>query len=153
QKMLAAQKLLSAMPARLRAQHTKSSVAPVGRIADTPNRLIRLPVTKFGGVHAEDMPLNHERGVGEAEAAIDHRDRRRGHHHGWDFLFIGGTTLLTRTYRPEERATVHALNDFLIFGTSTVSSFSSGALLAGSGWTTVQFTAMPFVAVAVAAIL
>jgi hypothetical protein len=48
---------------------------------------------------------------------------------------------------------VQALNDFLIFGTSTVSSFSSGALLAGSGWPTIQFTALPFVAVAVAAIL
>lgn len=72
---------------------------------------------------------------------------------GWNFLFVGGTTLLTRTYRAEERTKVQALNDFVIFGTSTVSSFSSGALLAGSGWTMVQFTAMPFVAVAVAAIL
>lgn len=51
---------------------------------------------------------------------------------GWNLLFIGGTTPLTRTHRPEERAKVQALNDFLIFGTSTV---SSGALLAGSGWT------------------
>jgi MFS family permease len=72
---------------------------------------------------------------------------------GWNFLFIGGTTLLTRTYRPEERAKMQALNDFLIFGTSTVSSFSSGALLAGSGWTLVQLTVLPFVVVAVAAIL
>ncbi|HTW51029.1 MAG TPA: MFS transporter [Stellaceae bacterium] len=72
---------------------------------------------------------------------------------GWNFLFIGATTLLTRTYRPEERAKVQALNDFMIFGTSTVSSFSSGALLAGSGWTSVQLTVMPFVAVAVAAIV
>ena len=72
---------------------------------------------------------------------------------GWNFLFIAGTTLLTRTYRPEERAKVQALNDFLIFGTSTVSSFSSGVLLAGWGWTTVQLTVAPFVVVAVAAIL
>jgi MFS family permease len=72
---------------------------------------------------------------------------------GWNFLFVGATTLLTRTYRPEERAKVQALNDFTIFGTSTVSSFSSGALLAGFGWTTVQLTVMPFVAVAAAAII
>jgi len=72
---------------------------------------------------------------------------------GWNFLFIGGTTLLTRTYAPEERAKVQALNDFTIFGTSTLSSFSSGALLAGFGWQTVQLTVMPFVAVAAAAIL
>jgi predicted MFS family arabinose efflux permease len=69
---------------------------------------------------------------------------------GWNFLFIGGTTLLTRTYRPEERAKVQALNDFLIFGTSTISSFSSGVLLAGWGWATVQLTVAPFVVIAAA---
>jgi MFS family permease len=72
---------------------------------------------------------------------------------GWNFLFIGATTLLTRTYEPVERAKVQALNDFTIFGTSTLSSFSSGALLAGFGWTTVQMTVLPFVVVAAAAIL
>ena len=72
---------------------------------------------------------------------------------GWNFLFVGATTLLTRTYRPEERARVQAFNDFTIFGTSTVSSFSSGALLAEFGWPTVQMTVMPFVAIAAAAIL
>jgi predicted MFS family arabinose efflux permease len=72
---------------------------------------------------------------------------------GWNFLFVGATTLLTRTYRPEERAKVQALNDFTIFGTSTLSAFSSGALLAGFGWPTVQMTVLPFVVVAAAAIL
>jgi predicted MFS family arabinose efflux permease len=72
---------------------------------------------------------------------------------GWNFLFVGATTLLTRTYRPEERAKVQALNDFMIFGTSTVSAFSSGALLAGFGWKMVQLTGLPLVVVAVAAIL
>jgi MFS family permease len=72
---------------------------------------------------------------------------------GWNFLFIGGTTLLTRTYRPEERGKVQALNDFMIFGTATVSSFSSGALLAGFGWSVVQFAVMPFVMIAASAIL
>jgi MFS family permease len=71
---------------------------------------------------------------------------------GWNFLFVGATTLLTRTYRPEERAKVQALNDFTIFGTSTVSSFSSGALLAGFGWMTVQLTVVPLVIAAAAAI-
>jgi MFS family permease len=72
---------------------------------------------------------------------------------GWNFLFVGATTLLTSTYRPEERAKVQALNDFLIFGTSTVSAFSSGALLAGFGWPTIQLTGIPLVAIAAAAIL
>jgi len=43
-----------------------------------------------------------------------------------EFPFIGAITLLTRTCRPEERAKMQALNDFMILGTSTVSSFSSG---------------------------
>ena len=72
---------------------------------------------------------------------------------GWNFLFIGATTLLTRTYRPEERAKVQAFNDFMIFGTSTVSSFSSGALLAGFGWPTVQYAVLPAVAVAATTVL
>jgi MFS family permease len=72
---------------------------------------------------------------------------------GWNFLFIGATTLLTRTYRPEERAKVQAFNDFMIFGTSTVSSFSSGALLAGFGWPTVQYAVLPAVAIAATAVL
>ena len=72
---------------------------------------------------------------------------------GWNFLFVGATTLLTRTYAPEERAKVQALNDFMIFGTATFAAFSSGALLAGFGWTTVQLAVMPAVALVAAAIL
>ena len=36
---------------------------------------------------------------------------------GWNFLFTGGTTLLTQTYTPEEKAKVQGLNDFFIWGT------------------------------------
>jgi MFS family permease len=72
---------------------------------------------------------------------------------GWNFLFVGATTLLTRTYQPEERAKVQALNDFTIFGTTTLAAFSSGAMLTGFGWTTVQVMVMPFVAVAAVAVL
>jgi len=72
---------------------------------------------------------------------------------GWNFLFVGATTLLTRTYAPGERAKVQALNDFLIFGTSTVAAFSSGALLAGLGWASVQVTVLPAVAIAAGAVV
>ena len=48
---------------------------------------------------------------------------------GWNFLFIGATTLLTRTYAGPEKGKVQALNDFLVFGTVTLSSFASGAML------------------------
>jgi MFS family permease len=72
---------------------------------------------------------------------------------GWNFLFVGATTLVTRTYTPEEKGKVQALNDFLIFGTSAVSAFASGALLSGVGWAMVQIALVPFVAVAAGAVL
>ena len=57
---------------------------------------------------------------------------------GWNFMFIGGTTLLTETYKPEERAKVQAFNDTLVFGTTAIASFSSGALLSWFGWSAVN---------------
>ena len=72
---------------------------------------------------------------------------------GWNFLFIGATTLLTRAYTGEEKAKVQALNDFLVFGTVALSSFASGALLNGVGWSMIQIAIMPFVAVAAGAVL
>ena len=65
---------------------------------------------------------------------------------GWNFMYIGGTTLLTESYRPEERAKVQALNDFLVFATVSVSSFSSGALYSAFDWNTVNWAmAVPMV--------
>ena len=72
---------------------------------------------------------------------------------GWNFLFVGATTLLTRTYAGAERGKVQAFNDFLVFGTVTLSSFASGAMLSGAGWIMVQIAVMPFVLVAGAAVL
>ena len=54
---------------------------------------------------------------------------------GWNFLFIGGTTLFTQAYRSEERTTAQATMDTVIFTTMTLTSFSSGALVTTSGWT------------------
>jgi MFS family permease len=54
---------------------------------------------------------------------------------GWNFLFIGGTTLFTEAYRPEEKTTAQAAMDTVIFTTMTLTSFSSGALVTTSGWT------------------
>jgi MFS family permease len=59
---------------------------------------------------------------------------------GWNFMFIGGTTLVTETYRPEEQSKVQAFNDFLVFGTVATASFSSGALQAKVGWAAVNMT-------------
>ena len=72
---------------------------------------------------------------------------------GWNFAFVGASTLLTETYRPSERAKVQGTNDFLVFGSVASASFSSGALLHFFGWNAVQVFALPFVAAATAAIL
>ena len=47
---------------------------------------------------------------------------------GWNFLFVGATTLVTTCYRPSERGKAQALNDFLIFGTTASASFLAGFL-------------------------
>jgi hypothetical protein len=57
---------------------------------------------------------------------------------GWNFLFIGGTTLATQAYRPEERTTAQAGVDFCVYLTMTVTSFSSGALVTTGGWTSMN---------------
>ena len=54
---------------------------------------------------------------------------------GWNFLYIGGTTLFTQTYRPEEKTTAQAAMDTVVYTTMTVTSFSSGALVTTQGWT------------------
>jgi len=71
---------------------------------------------------------------------------------GWNFLYVGGTMLLTETYRPSEKAKVQALNDFSVFGAVVVASFSSGWLMHGFGWMGVNLIALPFLAVTAIAI-
>lgn len=57
---------------------------------------------------------------------------------GWNFMFIGGSSLLTQCYRETERSKVQALNDFLVFGTVAAASFSSGAIQDTMGWSWVN---------------
>lgn len=66
---------------------------------------------------------------------------------GWNFLYIGGTTLLTETYRPEEKAKAQGVNDFLVFAVQGVTSLASGVLITGEGWNTLNLIAIPAVAV------
>jgi MFS family permease len=66
---------------------------------------------------------------------------------GWNFLYIGGTTLLTETYRPEERAKAQGANDQAIFIMMAISSLSSGAAVTTGGWERVNLFALPLVAV------
>ncbi|GAB6053317.1 MFS transporter [Magnetospira thiophila] len=72
---------------------------------------------------------------------------------GWNFMFIGGTTLLTRTYQPEERAKVQSINDFSVFGMVALASFSSGALQNMIGWQAVNAAASLPILIAFAAVL
>ena len=62
---------------------------------------------------------------------------------GWNFLFLGGTTLLTQSYRSSERFKVQAVNDFLVFGLQAIGSLSAGILLASIGWSGVMVFAVP----------
>jgi MFS family permease len=63
---------------------------------------------------------------------------------GWNFLFVGATTLLTETYSSNEKAKAQALNDFIVFGTVTITSFSSGAVHHALGWQTINLAVIPF---------
>ena len=53
---------------------------------------------------------------------------------GWNFLFVGGTTLFTEAYRPAEKTSAQASMDTVIFTTMAITSFSSGALVTTQGW-------------------
>ncbi|NQW10743.1 MAG: MFS transporter [Alphaproteobacteria bacterium] len=72
---------------------------------------------------------------------------------GWNFLFVGGTTLLTESYRPEERAKVQGFGDLMVFSMSTVAAFSSGALNHIFGWQAVNLGILPLVAAVAVALL
>jgi MFS family permease len=57
---------------------------------------------------------------------------------GWNFAFVGATTLVTTTYRSEERAKVQGVNDLTIFAGVALTSFASGALQHLFGWQAVN---------------
>ena len=72
---------------------------------------------------------------------------------GWNFLYIGGTTLLTETYRPEERAKAQGANDQAIFIMMMISSFTSGMTVTTAGWERVNLLAAPMVGAVVLALV
>ena len=72
---------------------------------------------------------------------------------GWNFLYIGGTALLTDACSPAERAKTQGANDSIIFLTMMVTSFGSGVLIDAKGWEVLNWLALPFITVAAAAVL
>jgi MFS family permease len=78
---------------------------------------------------------------------------------GWNFGFIGATSMLTSAQRPEERGRLQGLNDLVVFGGVTLASFSSGGLMncAGgsveAGWQMVNLAMLPFLVLAGGALI
>jgi predicted MFS family arabinose efflux permease len=67
---------------------------------------------------------------------------------GWNFTYIGGSTLLTETYRPSEKAKAQGTNEITVFGVQAISSFSAGVLVNSAGWTIVNVVALPMIVAA-----
>lgn len=63
---------------------------------------------------------------------------------GWNFLFVGGTTLLPKGYQEQERFRVQGLNDIMVFGSQATAALSAGAILSWLGWAGLVTVAVPF---------
>ena len=72
---------------------------------------------------------------------------------GWNFLYIGGTNLLTRTYSAAEKGKAQATNDLTIFIVGLAASLSAGVLQNTIGWQALNVWLLPWLAAAAAAIL
>lgn len=71
---------------------------------------------------------------------------------GWNFLYIGGTTLFTQAYRPEEKTRAQGLMDTGVYATMTLTSFSSGALVTTGGWQWMNWASLVPIALCAAAL-
>ena len=72
---------------------------------------------------------------------------------GWNFCYVGGTTLLTRTYQPAERAKVQASHDFIVYATTATAALISGVMHAQAGWTVINVATLPLMITIVLATL
>jgi predicted MFS family arabinose efflux permease len=62
---------------------------------------------------------------------------------GWNFLFVGGTSLLVQSYRPRERFAAQGFNDFCVFGVAALGSLLAGSVVHVAGWEAVVWVALP----------
>lgn len=72
---------------------------------------------------------------------------------GWNFMYVGGSVLLTDTYKPAERAKVQGTHDFCVYGTTALAAASSGLLNQAAGWAAINIAALPMMAVVAVAAL
>ena len=68
---------------------------------------------------------------------------------GWNFLFVGGTTLLGTAHRTQERFRTQAVNDFVVFGLSAAGSFAAGAVMQLYGWNAVLWASLPVILITI----
>ena len=78
---------------------------------------------------------------------------------GWNFGFIGASTMLANAHSPEERGRIQGINDMIVFGCVTIASIASGGLMNCSGgsvvegWNAVNLAMAPFLALAGGALI
>jgi MFS family permease len=72
---------------------------------------------------------------------------------GWNFTYVGGSTLLTRSYRPAERARVQASHDFTVYATTATAAALAGFLQQKSGWIAINLAALPLMGIVLCAML
>lgn len=72
---------------------------------------------------------------------------------GWNFLYIGSTTLLTEAYEPMEKGKTQAAHDFMMAGFVTLATMLSGGLFQTLGWRAVNWAGLPMVAIVLVAVL
>ena len=72
---------------------------------------------------------------------------------GWNFMYTGGSTLLTQAYTPQEKNKVQGFMDVVVFGTMITTSASSGVLLFANGWAILNMVSLPIVLFVIACVL
>ncbi|MEL6372738.1 MAG: MFS transporter [Pseudomonadota bacterium] len=72
---------------------------------------------------------------------------------GWSFTFIGGTTLLTSVYSPQEKAKVQAAHDFAVYGATAAAAAAAGFMSHQAGWAAINIAALPLMALVIGATL
>jgi len=72
---------------------------------------------------------------------------------GWNFLYVGGTTMLTYTYSMAERFHAQAVNEFLVFGTSATASLLAGTVMHYFGWYRLMWIPIPVLLIVCLALL
>ena len=72
---------------------------------------------------------------------------------GWNFVYVGGTTMLTYTYSLQERFRAQAVNEFLVFGTAATASLLAGTVMHYFGWLRLMLIPIPILIIVCVALV